>query len=241
MINQFMYCLCILAITGCSSSPVAYEPQTDVAEIEATKNLFKEESTRIEPVKEFVKRKGRQLFVRSNNGKVQTFTNSLDTRCDSFDCDWFSYDGLYANEQFFKISSLSGEFYEPDYLVSRKSGFVTNLVGSVSNQNLSPNGQYIANAVGGDTGPNAGIYVWQIEAGELHLVYEYVPKGAYANYRIHNWVNDSTVAIEDEAGYEDSCKTTENPNGWSKSQLLLTVSHNGWLLKKTSVECIVRQ
>lgn len=237
-INQLPYFLFALVIAGCTSTPAPYDPDKDPAEIEATRKLFSEEASRIEPVKEYVQRQGRQLYIHSDNGKVQTFINSFDRRCGEFDCDWFSYKGLYAANQFFQIGSLSGEFYTPDYLVSRKSGLVTDLIGAVSIENLSLDVKYIANAVGGDAGPDAGIYIWQVKAGELQQVYEYAPKGKYANYRVRGWIDNNTVHIDDEAGYDDSCKTANNSFGWSKSQLTLTASSQGWLLKKTSVECL---
>jgi hypothetical protein len=238
--KQLVYLIFAVALlSGCApTKKAAYEPHNDPREIKATNQLLSEEAKRIEPFKQNVWRQGRTLLVSGDEGETQIFTNTFDLRCAGFDCDWFSYEGLYAGGQFFRISSLSGEFYTPDYLVSRKSGRLTSLIGEVTDANLSPDRRHIANAVGGDAGPDAAIYVWRIEQGELEKVYEYdAPEGEYAHYRVSGWLDNDTVIIENPVTKSDFCITAENPYGWATSQLTLKSTVNGWILKTTKVQC----
>jgi len=198
--------------------------------------IFAKEAYFIEPVKDYVKRNGTDLFLRSFNGNTKIFKNTA-MPCGGFDCEFYEYEGLYAEGKFYKVQGYVLEFDAPDYLISRKTGVLTSMIGSVDKTNLSPDHRYIVSAVGGDAGPDAAIHVWRIEGYDLKQVYEYQSPHGYANYRVRGWLDKQTAVIDDIAGYDDGCKTADNPTGWSKSELILKLKAGDWKIKKSKVEC----
>lgn len=203
-----------------------------------THQRFAEEAKRIEPVKDFVKREGRVLTVRSDSGKEETFVSTEeDLRCGGFNCDSFIYEGLYADDQFFHIRSLVAEFYTPAYLVSRKTGQLSDLVGPISDVNLSPDHQYIVNAVGGDAGPDGAIYVWKIEKGELKKVFEYSPPFNYANYTIHGWKENGSYLLLSNLGYPKECTEPNGRPGWGDSRVIVRRTGENWTVEEDQVKC----
>lgn len=220
----------LIALTACSPRPLSTMEQVDQASLKFMKQRYQAEAVRIQ----HVSREGQTLSIKADNGKVLSFTDN--NPCVGFECNLYDFQGMYADGQFYRLNHIHSEFFFPDYLISRKTGTVTDMIGPLEEKNLSPNKQFIATVVGGDAGPSGAVHLWQITDGELVLLVAHSFK-EYGNWTFGSWNPESTAVTFTKEGDFEECQNDANKRGWGTSDSSLQKQDNGWAIVESNIQC----
>lgn len=220
----------LIALAACSPRPLSSMEQVDQESLKFMQQRYQAEAKRIQ----HVSREGQTLSIKADNGKVVSFTDN--NPCVGFECSLYDFQGMYADGQFYRLNHIHSEFFFPDYLISRKTGTVTDMIGPLEEKNLSPNKQFIATAVGGDAGPSGAIHLWQITDGELvSVVAHSFPE--YGNWTLIGWNAESTAVSFSKLGYYKECPDASNRPSWGTSDLALQKQDRGWAIVESNIQC----
>jgi hypothetical protein len=181
-----------------------------------------------------VQRDGQTLIITADNGKTIRFTDN--NPCVGFECSLYLFQDMYADGQFYRVNHHHSEFFIPDYLISRRTGAITDMLGPLEERNRSPNKQWIVNAVGGDAGPEAGIYLWRISDGELLPIVAH-PFAEYGSFTFTGWNAESTAAAFKKGGYYKQCPDASGIPSWGTSDLVLQKRNGAWVIEETHIQC----
>ena len=231
---RFSFFEAFIVLAACSPRAPSPAEQLVQQQIENMQQRYQAEAKRIEPFEKQVRRDGQTLSITADNGKTLRFTDN--NPCIGYECSLYDFKGMYAEAQFYRLNHIHAEFFIPDYLISRRSGTTTDMVGPLEEKNISPNGQLIVNAVGGDTGPDAAIYLWQIADGELLPLVAH-PFESYGYFTAMEWNPESTAVSFSKEGYFTECKSDSRKEDWGTSSVVLQKQPEGWSILESNVQC----
>jgi hypothetical protein len=220
----------LVSLAACSPHSLTPSEQADERQQEFVQQRYQAEAKRIP----HVSRVGQTLTIKADSGKIVSFTDDCQTA--GFDCSLHDFQGMYAGGQFYRLNHTHSEFFTPDYLVSRRTGNVTDMVGPLEEKNLSPNQQLIVTAVGGDTGPEAAIHLWEIKDGELVSLVAHA-FDSYGFFTMIGWNAESTAVTFSKLGSFKECKGVSKQYEWGTSVVTLQKQGTSWVLEESNVKC----
>lgn len=220
----------LIALAACSPRPLSPMEQVDQESLKFMQQRYQAEAIRIQ----HVSREGQTLSIKADNGKAVSFTDN--NPCVGFECSLYDFQGMYADGQFYRLNHIHSEFFFPDYLISRKTGTVTDMIGPLEEKNLSPNKQLIVSAVGGDAGPDAAIYLWQISDGELTQLIAH-PFDGYAYFEMVGWNSENTAVTFTKQGKFKECEGLSKQYDWGTSTVSLEKQGQTWAIIEGNVQC----
>ena len=227
---RLIFIASLIALAACSPRPLTHSEQADQQQLDFLQERYRAEAKRIQ----HVSRDGQTLSIKADNGKVVNFTD--DCLSAGFDCSIHGFEGMYAEGQFYRVNHIHSEFYSPDYLISRKTGTITDMIGPLEDKNRSPDKQLIVSVVGGDADPTGSVHLWQISDGELVSLVAH-PFEGYGNWTLTGWNAESTAVSFSKLGYYKECPDTSNRPSWGTSDLLLQKQDNGWAIVESNIQC----